>query len=79
MKRPRSYTAVASLAIAPILLASSKARATDEIQVYNAGSADVGRFTIQQHLNCVALGQRHLPFSCPMSSPMLQRAAFSPD
>jgi hypothetical protein len=55
--------AVASLAGASILLASGKAaRATDEIQVYNAGIADVGQFTIQQHLNYVALGQKDSPF-----------------
>jgi hypothetical protein len=27
------------------------AKAVDEIQVYNAGIAAVGQFTIQQHLN----------------------------
>jgi len=34
----------------------SVARATDEIQVYNAGIATPGQFTIQQHLNYVANG-----------------------
>ncbi len=38
------------------------AKAVDEIQVYNAGIAAVGQFTIQQHLNYVALGQRDPPF-----------------
>src|SRR6266404_7147395 len=37
------------------------AKAVDEIQVYNAGIAAVGQFTIQQHLNYVALGQRDPP------------------
>ncbi|HEX4158434.1 MAG TPA: hypothetical protein VHY79_08150 [Rhizomicrobium sp.] len=34
------------------------AKATDEIQVYNAEIAAVGQFTIQQHLNYVAGGLR---------------------
>jgi hypothetical protein len=38
------------------------AKATDEIQVYNAGIAAVGQFTIEQHLNYVALGQKDPPF-----------------
>jgi hypothetical protein len=38
------------------------ARAIDEIQVYNAGIAAVGQFTIQQHLNDVALGLKDPPF-----------------
>jgi hypothetical protein len=32
------------------------AHATDEIQVYNAGIANVGQFTIQQHLNYTPMG-----------------------
>ena len=61
MNRHRSCIAVASLVGALVLLVS-KAHATDEIQVYNAGIADVGQFTIQQHLNYVALGQKSPPF-----------------
>jgi hypothetical protein len=61
MMRNRSYIAVASLVGASVLLASN-AHATDEIQVYNAGIAEVGQFTIQQHLNYVALGQKDPPF-----------------
>jgi hypothetical protein len=38
------------------------AKAVDEIQVYNAGIAAVGQFTIQQHLNYVALGLKDPPF-----------------
>src|SRR6266436_2255343 len=38
------------------------AKAVDEIQVYNAGIAAPGQFTIQQHLNYVALGL-YLPFA----------------
>jgi hypothetical protein len=38
------------------------ARATDEIQVYNAGIAAPGQFTIQQHLNYVPLGVKDAPF-----------------
>jgi hypothetical protein len=55
--------AAATLTGALLLLATSEAaRATDEIQVYNAGIADVGQFTIQQHLNYVAIGQKDPPF-----------------
>jgi hypothetical protein len=39
-----------------------QARATDEIQVYNAGIAAPGQFTIQQHLNYVPLGVKDPPF-----------------
>ncbi|WP_369720690.1 hypothetical protein AB8Z38_26610 [Bradyrhizobium sp. LLZ17] len=63
MKRHFSYTALASLSGGLMLLASAEAaRATDEIQVYNAGIADVGQFTIQQHLNYIALGQKNPAF-----------------
>ena len=41
---------------------SSHARATDEIQVYNAGIAAVGQLTVQQHLNYVGIGQKDPPF-----------------
>src|SRR3974390_1594836 len=47
--------ALAAVAIRP-------ARATDEIQVYNAGIAAPGQFTIQQHLNYVPLGVKEPPF-----------------
>src|ERR1700692_2822232 len=39
------------------------AKATDEIQVYNAEIAAVGQFTIQQHLNYVPGGLTNPPFS----------------
>jgi hypothetical protein len=38
------------------------ARAVDEIQVYNAGIAAPGQFTIQQHLNYVGVGLKDPPF-----------------
>src|SRR6202140_44011 len=38
------------------------AKATDEIQVYNADIAAPGQFTIQQHLNYVPLGVKSPPF-----------------
>lgn len=41
---------------------ATSAYATDEIQVYNAEIAAVGQFTIQQHLNYVALGLKDPPF-----------------
>src|ERR1700732_1600484 len=45
----------------PVLLAQP-AKAVDEIQVYNAGIAAVGQFTIQQHLNYIGLGIKEPPF-----------------
>lgn len=44
------------------------AKATDEIQVYNAEIAAVGQFTIQQHLNYVAGGLTNPPFSGGLAS-----------
>jgi hypothetical protein len=38
------------------------AKATDEIQVYNADIAAVGQFTIQQHLNYTPIGLKDPPF-----------------
>jgi hypothetical protein len=48
--------AIASLNAAP-------AHATDEIQVYNAAIAEVGQFTIQQHLNYIPGGLTNPPFA----------------
>jgi hypothetical protein len=48
--------------LAPSALWAGQANATDEIQVYNAGIAEVGQFTIQQHLNYVPLGVKEPPF-----------------
>jgi hypothetical protein len=45
------------------LALAQPAHATDEIQVYNAGIAAPGQFTIQQHLNYVGLGIKDAPFS----------------
>lgn len=66
MQRPfrrgfRRYLCVlagAALAIG----AGRPASATDEIQVYNAGIAAPGQFTIQQHLNYVPMGIKDPPF-----------------
>ncbi len=44
------------------LMLGQPAQATDEIQVYNAGIAAVGQFTIQQHLNYIPLGLKDPPF-----------------
>ena len=41
---------------------SGAAKATDEIQVYNAGIAAVGQLTVEQHLNYVGIGQKDPPF-----------------
>jgi hypothetical protein len=58
--RPRWW--LGPCAIGLLVLLPQPARATDEIQVYNAGIADVGQFTIQQHLNYVPLGVKEPPF-----------------
>lgn len=44
------------------LALSPAAHATDEIQVYNAGIAAPGQFTIQQHLNYIPLGLKDPSF-----------------
>jgi hypothetical protein len=44
------------------VLLGHPAKATDEIQVYNAGIAAPGQFTIEQHLNYTALGLKDPPF-----------------
>jgi len=67
MTRPRSkqgirrhFFWIAGAACATLL--GQPAKATDEIQVYNAGIAAPGQFTIEQHLNYVPLGVKSLPF-----------------
>ncbi|MDA9432632.1 hypothetical protein [Bradyrhizobium sp. CCBAU 51627] len=68
MKGYRSLTE-AGLAVALTLPAlGGAAHATDEIQVYNAAIAEVGQFTIQQHLNYIALGQKNPPFPGGLAS-----------
>jgi hypothetical protein len=56
----RRLCLLAGTAVAVVL--GQPAKATDEIQVYNAGIAAVGQFTIQQHLNYVPRGVKDLPF-----------------
>ena len=57
--RRRLYlSASAALWIVP----AQPAKAVDEIQVYNAGIAAPGQFTIQQHLNYVGSGLKEPPF-----------------
>jgi hypothetical protein len=56
------YKAGFTLALITIGLQVVPAKATDEIQVYNAGIAAVGQFTIQQHLNYIPLGVKDPPF-----------------
>src|SRR5216684_1867687 len=53
-RRRISIAALVTVGLASIPV--SRARATDEIQVYNAGIAAPGQFTIQQHLNYIASG-----------------------
>jgi hypothetical protein len=44
------------------LLAAAPARAVDEIEVYNADIAEVGQFTVQQHLNYTFSGRTQPEF-----------------
>jgi hypothetical protein len=44
------------LAVVALNLLPSEARAIDEIQVYNAEIAEIGQWTLEQHLNYVASG-----------------------
>ena len=62
MKLMRSFTVAGLAAALTFPTLAGAAHATDEIQVYNAGIAEVGQFTIQQHLNDIALGQKTPPF-----------------
>jgi hypothetical protein len=61
--RPNSRRGLCLLAGAalPVALAQP-AKAVDEIQVYNAGIAAPGQFTIQQHLNYIPQGLKDPPF-----------------
>src|SRR5664280_824799 len=56
----RGLCLLAGMAVSAAL--GHQAKATDEIQVYNAGIAAPGQFTIQQHLNYVPLGVKDPPF-----------------
>ena len=61
--KPGSRRHLGQLAAVALSAALSQpAKATDEIQVYNAGIAAPGQFTIQQHLNYVPLGVKDPPF-----------------
>jgi len=57
---PRRLLLLTSMAFS--LLLARPAKATDEIQVYNAGIAAPGQFTVEQHLNYVPLGIKNPPF-----------------
>jgi hypothetical protein len=60
---PRTSRRLCLLAGAALAASAMQpAMATDEIQVYNAGIAAPGQFTIQQHLNYVPLGVKDPPF-----------------
>jgi hypothetical protein len=66
----RTFQGIVCLATGATLwaLSGQQANATDEIQVYDAGIAAVGQFTIQQHLNYVAGGQTNPPFPGGLAS-----------
>jgi hypothetical protein len=62
-RRPGHGARLCLLASAAFSLAlAQRAKATDEIQVYNAGIAAPDQFTIQQHLNYIPLGLKDPPF-----------------
>jgi hypothetical protein len=62
-RRSRARRLLGLLVLAAFAAAPGRpANATDEIQVYNAGIAAPGQFTIQQHLNYVPLGVKDPPF-----------------
>ncbi len=56
----RCFPLLAGAAVAGAL--ALPAKATDEIQVYNANIAAPGQFTITQHLNYIGIGQKDPPF-----------------
>jgi hypothetical protein len=58
LRRRLCLSAAAALSVA----LAQPAKAVDEIQVYNAGIAAVGQFTIQQHLNYIGVGLKDPPF-----------------
>jgi len=49
-------SATTLLALMGLSVLPNEARAIDEIQVYNAEIAEVGQWTLEQHLNYVARG-----------------------
>ena len=61
IKTVRSLLRLIPWAVSGLAFATP-AKAVDEIQVYNAGIAQPGQLTIQQHLNYVALGLKQPPF-----------------
>jgi hypothetical protein len=62
-RMPHGHTPsmIAAAGMIALCCASSSASATDEIQVYNAGIAELGQVTVQQHLNYVPLGVKNPP------------------
>ncbi len=62
MAAAQSLRCLGWAAIGCLAMLAQPARATDEIQVYNAGIAEIGQFTIQQHLNYIPLGVKEPPF-----------------
>lgn len=62
--RPSVKAAVViAYAMVGTILVPFRAHATDEIQVYNAEIAEVGQWTIQQHLNYTFIGRTQPDFS----------------
>jgi hypothetical protein len=57
-----AFGASLSAAFLAAALLPGPARAVDEIQLYNAEIADVGQFTVQQHLNYAFVGRKQPDF-----------------
>jgi hypothetical protein len=58
----RGRAALACGLLAALVMPAHEAWAVDEIQVYNGEIADVGQFTVQQHLNYAILGRKEPDF-----------------
>jgi hypothetical protein len=63
LKRGSGCNVCALAGAAFLAVLGQPAKATDEIQVYNAAIAAVGQFTIQQHLNYTPAGVKDPPFA----------------
>lgn len=60
--RPSAKAVVIAYAMVGTILVPLRAQAADEIQVYNAEIAEVGQWTIQQHLNYTFIGRTQPDF-----------------
>jgi hypothetical protein len=56
------YGLFAAVSLVAVIALPQQAQAVDEIQVYNGEIAEVGQFTVQQHLNFAVVGRREPDF-----------------